>query len=119
MALVDAILHNRIKESPHLQDENIRAMLLVLGVAALATAGIGKQFFEMDKMTASVTAGTGALLVTSAVTKADAPLCILAVVTVTGTGVAMVQAFRDGRFYVKVDLAELLRLAYDISKKKG
>jgi hypothetical protein len=42
MALVDAILHNRIKESPHLQDENIRAMLLVLGVAALATAGIGK-----------------------------------------------------------------------------
>jgi len=118
MALVDAVLHNRIKESPHLQNENLRAMLLVLGAAALATAGIGKKFFEMDKMTASVTAGTGALLVTSAVTKADAPLCILAVVTVTGTGVAMVQAFRDGRFYVKVDLAELLRLAYDISQKK-
>ena len=118
ISLFDAVITNRLKESEHLESGNARAMLLVLGAAALATAGIGKQFFEMDKMTASVTAGTGALLVTSAVTKTDAPLWILAVVTVTGTGVAMVQAFRDGRFYVKVDLAELLRLAYDISQKK-
>ncbi len=118
MTLVDAIITNRLKENEHLKNGDVRAMLLVLGAAALATAGIGKSFFDMDKMTASITAGTGALLVTSGATKRDAPLYILAVVTTTATGVATVQAFRDGRFYVKVDLAELLRFGYDISQKK-
>ena len=120
MALQDVLLTNRISTpNPLLQEDNLKATLLVLGVAAIATAGIGRKFFEMDKMTASVVAGSGTMLAASAVTERDAFLCILATAYITGTGVAMVQAFRDGRFYVKVDLAELLRLAYDISKKKG
>ena len=119
VALQDVLFTNRVS-NPNLllQDDNIKATLLVLGVAAIATAGIGRKFFEMDKMTASVVGGSGTMLAASAVTERDAFLCILATAYITGTGVAMVQAFRDGRFYVKVDLADLLRLAYDISQKK-
>ena len=117
MALQDVIFTDRfVNKSPALANENLRAMLLVVGAATLATAGIGKAFFDMDKVTASITAGAGAAIVASAVTENDGYLCLLGVAAVTATGVATIQAFRDGRFYVKVDLADLFRLGFDIFK---
>ncbi len=117
MTLQKVLFDDRvINVNTTLQQDNIKATLLVLGLVAIATAGIGRNFFEMDKMTAAVTAGSGAMLAASAITERDAFLCILATAYITGTGVAMIQAFRDGRFYVKVDLADLLRLAFDVKK---
>ena len=118
MALIDAVFTNRVVNvNANLQDDNIKAFLLVIGAAGIVTAGIGKKFFEMDNLTAGIVAGAGSALVVSAVTERDAPLYLLGIAALVGTGVATVQAFRDGRFYVKVELADLLRLAFDILKK--
>ena len=119
MSLVDKLFTDRIiNSSDRLKDDNVKAVLAVLGASFLLTAAIGKQYFEMEKMTVSITGGSGLLMLASAVTEKDAFIAILGLGIITGTGVSMVQAFRDGRFYVKVDLAELLRLGHDVFKDK-
>jgi len=119
MALQDVLFTNRVMNaSPLLQDDSKKAALIVLGAALLATAGVGKQFFNMDNLTAYATFGSGASLAIAGATERDATLCLLAVALMTATGVSMIQAFRDGRFYVKVDLAQLLRFGYDVLTKK-
>lgn len=117
MALIDPLFNNRvIKANPTLENENVQAFLLVFGGALMATAGIGKGFFEMDNLNAGLTGGSGAMIFIAGGTKRDATLYLLGIAWVTGTTVSMIKAYREGRFYVKVDLAELLRLGYDAWK---
>ena len=115
--VVDHLFTNRIvKANPALQDEAIKAGLLVFGFATVATAAIGTQFFQMDRMVAGITAGSGGLMLASAATERDAFIALLAIGAITGTTVATVQAFRDGRFFVHLDLVELLKLGMQAMK---
>ncbi|NRA90915.1 MAG: hypothetical protein HRU43_07315, partial [Simkaniaceae bacterium] len=74
MSTVTEILFtNRIvKESTLLQDSGVKAGLYVFGLATVATAAIGAQFFQMDRMVAGITAGSGGLMHASAATDRDA-----------------------------------------------
>ena len=109
--VMDHLFTDRVvNASQTLKDNAVKVGLLVFGFATVAAAAIGTQFFQMDRMVAGITAGSGGLMLASALTERDAFISLLAIGAITGTTVATVQAFRDGRFFVHLDLVELLKL---------
>ncbi|MCB1107218.1 MAG: hypothetical protein KDK76_03890 [Chlamydiia bacterium] len=108
-----AVLEDRWgKPNPTLQNGNTKALLAGLSLLSITTAGIGLKFFKMDKDIAAVTGGAGLLLGASALTERDGFLYIFALGVLTATGISVVKAMKEGRVYV--DLANILRLAWDI-----
>lgn len=105
---------NPCSEVQQLKETQTRDVIGIIGAVTIATALIGYQFFAYDIQTTAILSGTGTACCASYLTGKDGYIWCAAGAALTGLGIATVEAIRDKRFYVvlNIDIAEILRAIF-------
>lgn len=83
--------------------------LMAMGLIAMATAAVGKGYFnKMSDKSAYATLGAGALSFTSGASEQDGYIALVALGFIVASGIGFFQAIEEGRFYIHFDLSRLI-----------